>query len=350
MATITQRRNGDGSTSFIAQVRVSGFRGTAKAFTARKDAKAWADAIETELREQRKRGGVREDVTTLTVAGVAKEFLEDPETMGLRYYDSLTLLIAWWVDHYGTSKVMELNVLTLREARDKLRPGRAAGTVNRYLSAMRSCWNWARSAGLIPADYAWPTRLMLTEPKGRTRYLDDDELARLTAASAAHSLVMHAAVVTSLACGVRQSELLRLKWADVDFDRKRVRVLLSKNDDARAIHLPDSAATVLKALKNSRVVGQQVFTKTDGTELGKNELEHRWRSIRSTAALENFRWHDLRHSCASFLAQNGASLLEIGGVLGHKSPSVTQRYSHLVEGAAVTGHDALDKKLTRKEP
>ena len=61
--------------------------------------------------------------------------------------------------------------------RSKLQPGRAPATVNRHLSAMRACWNWARSAGLIPQDRLWPSRLMLTEPKGRTRYLTDDELA-----------------------------------------------------------------------------------------------------------------------------------------------------------------------------
>ena len=53
----------------------------------------------------------------------------------------------------------------------------------------------------------------------------------------------------------------------------------------------------------------------------------------------------LRHTCASYLAQNGANLLEIGSVLGHKSPSVTQRYAHLIEGAPVTGHTKLDDKL-----
>jgi hypothetical protein len=60
------------------------------------------------------------------------------------------MLLAWWVNHYGAMRVLRTNVLTLREARDKLRAGRAAATVNRYLSALRSCWNQGRASGLIP--------------------------------------------------------------------------------------------------------------------------------------------------------------------------------------------------------
>jgi site-specific recombinase XerD len=82
-----------------------------------------------------------------------------------------------------------------------------------------------------------------------------------------------------------------------------------------------------------------------GQPVTKEWLEYRWRLIRAAAGLHDFRWHDMRHSCASFLAQQGATLLEIGSVLGHRSPSVTQRYAHLVQGAPVTGHAQLDKKL-----
>jgi site-specific recombinase XerD len=67
--------------------------------------------------------------------------------------------------------------------------------------------------------------------------------------------------------------------------------------------------------------------------------------VRAAAGLVDFRWHDLRHSCASFLAQNGASLVEIGSVLGHSSPSVTAKYAHMVAGRPITGADKLAAKL-----
>ena len=119
-----------------------------------------------------------------------EQFLEDPETKALRYHDSLSIMLAWWANHFGAEKVLELNVLKLREARDRLRKGRSHATVNRYLSALRSCWNWGRASGLVPQDQLWPTRLMLKEDNERQRYLTDDELTRLIQAAKAHSTTM----------------------------------------------------------------------------------------------------------------------------------------------------------------
>jgi integrase len=343
MATIQKRKYSDGSTAWLAQVRVKPFKPTSKSFPKKTDAQAWADDLERALRSKRK--AVRSDLTKLTIAQLSKEFLDEPQTQALRMYDSLSQLMAWWVNHFGGRKALDVNVLVLREARDKLRSGREPATVNRYLSAMRSCWNWGRSSGVLPQDMVWPSRLMLTEPKGRTRFLSDGELTQLLTVTEKYSDLMHAAVIVSLACGVRQSELLRLKWSDVDFDRNRLRVLLTKNDESRSVFLPASAIAALKRLKSARIVGSQVFLDSGGQPLTKDGISSHWKRIRTAASLKDFRWHDLRHSCASFLAQQGANLLEIGSVLGHKSPSVTRRYSHLVEGAPVTGHTKLDEKL-----
>lgn len=344
MATFNKRKNSDGSHSWVAWVRVKPFKpATRGGFSTKKQAIAWAEPLERDLRGKRK--AVRADVTTLTIGELAREFLDDPETKSLRTYADLSLLIAWWVNLYGGERVLDFGVLTLRAARTKLQPGRAPATVNRHLSAMRSCWNWARAAGFIPQDRLWPARLMLTEPTGRTRSLSDDELDRVLKAAAEHSDVMHAAIIVSIACGVRQSELLRLKWSDVDLDKQRLRVMLSKNAESRSVYLPTSAVAVLKKLKMAPLVGHYVFIDDAANPVKKMWLEYRWRTIRKAATLHDFRWHDLRHSCASFLAQNGANLLEIGSVLGHKSTAITRRYAHLVEGAPVTGHTRLDHKL-----
>jgi integrase len=189
--------------------------------------------------------------------------------------------------------------------------------------------------------------LMLSENNERARFLSDSELTATLKASKEHSLTMHVAVLVSLACGVRQSELLRLAWSDIDFDAHALRVQLSKNGESRSVYLPSSAETGLRELKRGKVVGARVFVDDEGQPVGKNWIEYRWKAIRKAARLVDFRWHDLRHSCASYLAQNGSTLLEIGSVLGHKSPSVTQRYAHLVAAKPVTGHAKLDEKLSR---
>jgi integrase len=352
MASVRRYKNGDGSTSYVAQVRIQPFKPIAKSFPTKPAALDWADDTEKSLRKQRERGADRSDLPALTVKTLVDEFLADSETKALRYVDDLERLCAWWVNEYGSTRVADLGVLKLRAARDKLKDGgeteRGAATINRYLSAFRSCWNWGRTAGLIPQERGWPSRLLLTEPRGRTRYLTDDELEKLIAAARKHSALMYAAVVVSLGTGMRQGELLRLEWKDVDFARQRVRILETKNDQPRAVHLPAIAVEALKALKAGPVVGQRsvfFFASKVKSKDAKSALSARWKVVRKNAGLEDFRWHDLRHSCASFLAQKGATLLEIGSVLGHKSPSVTMRYSHLVAGAPVTGAAALDDKL-----
>lgn len=346
MPTILKRRNADSSISFLAQVRIAGFDAVSKCFPAKRDAEQWATELEQRLREQKKRGGVRRDVGVLTVSDIILEFLKDPETTALRSFDELHRLCAWWVLHHGGTRALELNVVTLRDAREKISKGRGPATTNRYLSAMRSCWNWARSAGLVPRDHLWPERLMLTEPKGRTRFLADDELATLLKASREHSALMYALTVVSIATGVRQGELLRLDWADIDMEKQTLRIRITKNDEPRTVFLPEPAIAGLRKLKDGKVraIGP-VFIIDDGTRLKKSTLEARWKLVRTAAGLSDFRWHDLRHSCASFLAQQGATLMQIGAQLGHKSPAVTQRYSHLVQGAALPAHAVFDTKL-----
>ena len=399
MATITPKKLASGKKSYLAQVRIKPFKPVSKTFSTQADAKAWAKDLEAELRRQKKEGAVTIDLTRLTVSDLINEFLDDPDTQKLRYHDTLSILLAWWANHCGKTRILELNVTKLREARKKLQKGgkksyvaevrvepfepvsktfstredaeawakdleadikrqkkecevsidvkgRADATVNRYLSALRSCWNWGRAAGLVPQEKRWPTRLLLTEDNERQRYLTDKELTRLLDAAEAHSPTMYAAVVLSVACGLRQGELLNLKWQDIDLDGQRLTIMKTKTDQPRTVYLPVSAVEALRTLKRESVVSTKAVFLGQGDEpLNRGTIRIRWLPIRDAAGLRDFRWHDLRHSCASFLAQNGATLLEIGAVLGHRSTSVTRRYAHLVEGAPVTGHEALDKKL-----
>ena len=346
MATFIKRKNSDGTLSHLAQVRIRPYRPTSKTFSTLAEAKTWANELEQELKRQKKQGSVFSNVTRLTIGELIDQFLADPDTKMLRYHDTLSILLAWWTNHCGSTRVLDLNVLTLRESREKLYKGRTPATVNRYLSALRSCWNWGRAAGLVPQDHSWPTRLLLKEDNERQRYLSDEELKRLIEAAAEHSTTMHAAVVLSVACGLRQGELLNLKWQDIYLDAQRIRIMRSKTGQLRTVYVPAAAVEALRALKREAVVSTEaVFLGQNGVPLNRGTIRIRWLDIRDAAALRDFRWHDMRHSCASFLAQNGATLLEIGSVLGHRSTSVTRRYAHLVEGAPVTGHDALDKKL-----
>jgi integrase len=360
MATITRIKSPKGAVSFRAQVRLAKFKSAAKTFkvetqgraaekSAEKAAHEWALALEKELRDQSKHSaGARRDLTQLTIGGLIAEYQADPVLRAERktFETDIIPLTDWWVNKFGAEKVLDFGELTLLEARRRLlTPGRSASTVNRYLSQMRACWNWGREHKLI-LNRTWPEmQLMLKEPKGRDRFLTDDEITALLKAAEADP-VLRAAIVVSIGTGLRQGELLALKWSDIDLTRGEVIVRESKNDTRRGVHLPPVAVEALEALKKAKVVSPVFpFINAAGKALRKSWLEVRWRKVRTAANLSNFRWHDLRHTCASILAQDGATLLQIGSVLGHKSASMTLRYSHLVQGKALPAHAAFDVKL-----
>jgi integrase len=346
MPSYTKRKNSDGTTAVLAQVRVRPFKADNKTFANMDDARAWAEPRQRELKKLRREGNSQKNLTTFTLAQLIELHLADPETQALNTLEGRKQLLGWWSKELGGEKILELGIHKVRAARDRLCQGRQPATVNRHISAFRTAWNWARGSGYIPVEKVFWPKLTLREPSGRVRFLNDSELTAVLAAAEKYAVWMHAAVVTSLATGLRQGELLRLEWKDVDFDKQTVVVLISKNKKRRLVHLPTPAIESLKKLRHDRIGRQLIFVRPDGEPVDSSFLYYHWDVLRTQVGLIDFRWHDLRHSTASYLAQNGATLLEISGVLGHSSPAMTQRYAHLVAGAPITGSEALAKKLS----
>lgn len=350
MAAIHSRKR-NGRRVWLAQIRLRGFKPVAKQFADRAAAVAWADEEERALRKLRDRGAAVPELASLTVADLVDRYARDPNTRALDSFEDTDRALGFWRERCGAIRLRAFGAVQIVDARDALlASGRKPATVNRYLSWMRRAWNWGRAAGLVDSAAAWPVRLMLRENNARNRFLTDDELTALLEEARKQFPVLHAAILVSLATGVRQGELLRLEWRDVDLAQHSLTIRETKTDTPRAVYLPAVAVAALRELRDRTVIGRAVFLDDEGQPLSTGVLVHRWRKVRAAVGLADFRWHDLRHSCASFLAQNGASLLEIGGVLGHKSPATTARYAHLVAGKPVTGHDKLNAKLQGKSP
>ena len=130
----------------------------------------------------------------------------------------------------------------------------------------------------------------------------------------------------ALTTGARRGELLGLLWRDVDLNRANAFVHSSKNGEPRVLPLVPAVVTELKRFQgkpDDLVFGS---ARKPGKAM---DISSHWRSALQQAKIEQFRFHDLRHSCASTLAQNGASLLEIADVLGHRTMTMVRRYSHL---------------------
>jgi hypothetical protein len=158
-------QNANGTHSATMQVSVDPFPRQSKTFCAedypsRKDASVaaiqWREELRATLTEQRQQGNVRVDLANYTLADLNDSYLKDPATVALAYYKELKRNLAWWDERLGTCKVLEFGVLQGREAREKLMPGLAAGTVNRHIAAQRRAWNWGREAGLVRAPRTNP--------------------------------------------------------------------------------------------------------------------------------------------------------------------------------------------------
>jgi len=136
-------------------------------------------------------------------------------------------------------------------------------------------------------------------------------------------------VVVALSTGARQGELLRLKWQDVDLERGVAIIHETKNRSRKALPITGLAYDLLRGhSKVRRIDSDYVFSDSRGNPSYPRKA---WEMAVSVAELEDFRFHDLRHSAASYLAMSGATLAEIAEVLGHKTLAMVKRYSHLTE-------------------
>jgi len=167
------------------------------------------------------------------------------------------------------------------------------------------------------------------EPRGRVRYLGDEERGRLLEeCRKSESPDLYCALVLALSTGARRMEVLGLRWGQVDFHRRAITLLETKNGEIRSLALVGHAFELMDArAKVRRIDTDLVFP---GRLRGRPvDLRASFETALKRAGIEDFRWHDLRHSAASYLAMNGATLAEIAEVLGHKTLAMVKRYAHL---------------------
>jgi len=176
----------------------------------------------------------------------------------------------------------------------------------------------------------------LKEPKGHTRILSDEERINLVQACKLCKKYPEILPIVLLAVttGMRRGEILNLRWADINFTTERIFLWNTKNDETRAVPLVGPAFQALQAWSKIRPINNDALvfpSRVEGNLMNPFHLDHAWRLVKNSAELTDFRFHDLRHTAASYLAMNGAGLREIGDILGHKTLAMVQRYSHLTD-------------------
>lgn len=210
---------------------------------------------------------------------------------------------------------------------------RKPSTLNRYKSALSAVFTWARRRRLMPRGWVNPCREIpaLPENNERIRFLATAERERLLAVAKTSTCArFFLLVLMALVTGARRGELLGLRWRDLDLEAGTAMLHHTKNGRPRVLPLTPAVLAELRRLgRNDPEALLFPGRARHGRPSQPMDIDHAWGRALADARIENFRFHDLRHSCASYLAQSGASLLEIADVLGHQSLDVTRRYAHL---------------------
>jgi len=204
-------------------------------------------------------------------------------------------------------------------------------SVNIELRTLRAAFNIAKRWDLIEQNPFSNVKLARV-PEREPVFFSKDDLRKLLAAIKEDWL--KAMVVLALYTGMRRAEITNLRWQDVDFERKTIRVesnatFKTKQGKRRIIPLADTALNLLQVRQLTKR-NEYVFT-LNGRKIYDNWVTHKFKFYLNEVNLnDRLHFHSLRHTFASWLVQDGVSLFEVQKLMGHSNISVTQVYSHLL--------------------
>lgn len=253
--------------------------------------------------------------------------------------------LAYWKDHIGNVSLMDIDRDTIMDELDRLakeparqpkrgkastdtgRP-RSPATVNRYLAALSSAFQSGIKGRMVKEN---PCRGI---PRGKEthrfgRSLSDDERKALLAACKDSEWDrLYLLVTMALSTGARVGELFSLSWDDLDLRTSVAKLRDTKNGSPR--HLPLISAVLEQIQALPRPIDGAVLLFSAGRDpRTPYDFRKHWNTAKRIAGIDNFRFHDLRHSAASYLTEAGVPLVTVAEILGHKTMSMVQRYSHV---------------------
>ncbi len=284
-----------------------------------------------------------------TFADLAERYLRDhaiPKKKPKSAAEDKRMLEATILPAFGTIAAEALSRDDISRLHSSL--GATPYKANRVLALLRKACNLAEAWGWRP-DGSNPCRhVQPFKEKSRERFLSAEELGRLGVVlneaeeSEVESPVALAAIRLLLLTGCRKSEILSLRWEEVDLERQ-VLFLPDSKTGAKVVPLGRAAVDVLE---HQRIVqGNPYVFPGRGGKGHLIGLQKIWERIRESAELPDVRLHDLRHSFASAGAGVGMGLPIIGKILGHADPGTTARYAHLATDPLVQAADQISKKL-----
>jgi integrase len=314
-------RNRDGK--WQARVRRQGYAAITKSFITLQDAEKWARSIEVDLDKNIYNNTNLAEKTTL------KDLIErytrevTPSMRGAS--EDLIRLKAIARRPISQTNMLVVTPSKIAEYRDERLKQVSSGTVIRELCYFSSIINHARREWGI--NIINPVTLVRKppSPKGRTRILSAEEKTRLmrileSAPKNNFSIWMPYLVEFALATAMRQGEICSLLWMNVDLAKRTAYLPLTKNGESRYVPLSSVAIKILHELPRS--IDGRVFP------VNRSTVSVTFTRNARRAGVRNFRFHDLRHTAITDMAEKIPNVLELSAVTGHKTLSMLKRYTH----------------------
>ena len=349
MATIERRASKSGDITYRVKIRMLGSPPATATFTRKTDANTWAEDTAAAIRSGKYFKSV--EAKRHTLGEMADRYIRDVVPNKKSQRDTKRQL-EWWKDQIGNLTLADVTPALIAEKRDQLKAGetrlktsRSPATVNRYLAALSHAftiaikdWGWVEDNPVLKVSKG-------REPRGRVRFLSDNERARVLKACKSRSDQLYTIVVVALSTGARQGEILNLRWRDVDLTRQMIILEETKNDERRAVPLHGLALELIREAKKARRIDTDLLFPASLNPKKPMAIQKPWEEALKDAEVEDFRFHDLRHSAASYMAMNGASIAEIAAVLGHKTLEMVKRYAHLSEQHTASVVARMNEKI-----
>lgn len=241
--------------------------------------------------------------------------------------------LAWLQPYLRGRIVAEITRDEIIAIGERKRAESSGPTANRYLALIRAIlrkacfeWEWIDKA---------PQVKLYKESKRRVRWITPEQAHRLLLVLPLHQRDI---ALFALATGLRQSNILKLAWDQVDLDRHTAWIPGDKAKGREDIHVSLSQLSVELLQRQLGKHAEWVFTYAGKAVSQVNTKA--WRSALKRAGIENFRWHDLRHTWASWLVQSGTPLYDLQEMGAWKSSEMVRRYAHLAP-AQMARHAAV---------
>lgn len=355
MATIKEKTTTDGKKSFHVRIRLKGQPLQCGTFPNVSKAKAWIQRTEAAIKEGRYFKDA--EAKKHTLGQLIDRYIRDVLPNKPKSYRKQKMQLLWWKEQIGHVLLSTISPSLLVEQRDKLgrevlKTGkvRSPSTVVRYLAAL------SHALSIAVKEWGWmedsPIRKVSKpkEPRGRVRFLDNDERTRLlNACKNSPSPYLYIIVVVALSTGMRFSEIMNLTWKDVDFEGNRIILQETKNGERRLVPLMGHAHDLLLTHSKRRNLETFLVFPSPSDFQKPASIRSAWEAVLEQSNITDFRFHDLRHSYASELAMGKATLTELRVLMGHSRPSMTARYAHLTESHGVALVAAMTKRIFETE-